>query len=95
MWRNYGATGKDLRESIASRARNLATRKVEIQNDGSTDIEAYLSYRLIPLDKLPSVYPIGIGEVIVYKSHVAERVGPHNSNCVLDNYLGAKQQFIP
>jgi hypothetical protein len=62
--KNYGSTGKELRESIASMARNLATRKVEIQEDGSTDIEAYLSCTLIPLDKLPGVRPIGIGEVI-------------------------------
>ena len=50
---NYGYTGKELRESIASMTRNLATRTLEIQEDGSTSIEAYLSCRLIPLDKLP------------------------------------------
>ena len=61
--KNYSYTGKELRESIASMARNLATRTLEIQEDGSTSIEAYLSCRLIPLDKLPGVRPIGIGEV--------------------------------
>ena len=62
--KNYGYTGKELRESIASMARNLATRTLEIQEDGSTSIEAFLSCRLIPLDKLTGVRPIGIGEVI-------------------------------
>ena len=38
---NYGYTGKELRESIASMTRNLATRTLEIQEDGSTSIEAY------------------------------------------------------
>ena len=60
---NYGLAGKDLRESIAAMARNLSTRKVEI-NNSTTNIEAYLSCRLIPLDKKPGVRPIGVGEVL-------------------------------
>ena len=84
--KNYGSTGKELCESIAFMAGNLATCKVEIQEDGSTDIEAYLSCRLIPLDKLAGVRPIGIGEVIrrivgktiiaTVKSQIVECAGP-------------------
>ena len=84
--KNYGYTGKELRESIVSMARNLATRTLEIQEDGSTSIEAYLSCRLIPLDKLPGVLPIGIGEVIrriigktvvaTLKSQIVQCAGP-------------------
>ena len=54
--KNFGYTGKELRESIASMARNLATCTLEIEEDGSTSIEAHLSCRLILLDKLPGVH---------------------------------------
>jgi hypothetical protein len=84
--KNYGSTAKELRESIASMARNLATRKVEIRKDGSTGTEAYLSCRLIPLDKMPGVRPVGIGEVIrriigktvaaAARSQIVECAGP-------------------
>ena len=52
-------------------ARNLATRTLEIQEDGPTSIEAYLSRRLIPLDKLPAVRPIGIIRRIIGKTVIA------------------------
>ena len=71
---------------MAPMARNLATRTLEIQEDGSTSIEAYLSCRLIPLEKLPGVRPIGIGEVIrriigktviaTVKSQIVQCAGP-------------------
>ena len=62
--RNYGDAGRDLRSSLAEMARTLATQKVTIQPDHSTSLEAFLSCRLIPLDKNPGVRPIGIGEVL-------------------------------
>ena len=54
---NYGLTGKDLCKSIAAMARNLSTGIVKI-NNSTTNIDAYLSCRLIPLDKKPGVSPI-------------------------------------
>ena len=62
--RNYGDAGRDLRTSIALMARNLATQMVDVKPDETTCLEAYLSCRLIPLDKKPRVRPIGIGEVL-------------------------------
>ena len=97
--RNYGSAAKEFRESIASMARNLAIPKVKIQEDLSMDIKAYLSCRLIPLDKLTGVRSIGVGEVI--RSIIAKllplgRPGHgmfdvlvHN-NCVQDNDLSVK-----
>lgn len=58
--RNYGSTEKELRESIAWQE---ILQHVKLK-DGPTDIEAYLSYRLIPLDKLPDVRTTGIGEIL-------------------------------
>ncbi len=62
--RNYGDAGKDLRSSLAIMARHLATKKISVVEKQSTSLEAYLSCRLIPLDKSPGVRPIGIGEVL-------------------------------
>ena len=62
--RNYGAAGKDLRTSLASMARKLATQKLDIQQNQPSSIGAYLSCRLIPLDKNPGIRPIGVGEVL-------------------------------
>ena len=61
--KNYGCAGKDLRDAVATMARHLATRKNNIVN-GKSNLEAYLSCRLIPLDKKPGVRPIGIGETL-------------------------------
>ena len=62
--RNYGDAGSDLRTSIALMARNLATQTVDVKNDETTCLDAYLWCRFIPLDKNPGVRPIGIGEVL-------------------------------
>jgi hypothetical protein len=55
----YGNAGKDLRSTLSSKSKKLATQ-VDIQANQSTSIEAYLSCHLIPLDKNPGVRPIGI-----------------------------------
>ena len=64
--KNYGNAGKDLRTAIAKLAQNLCTREVQvIPGTSTTNIEAYTSCRLIPLNKEPSgIRPIGIGEVL-------------------------------
>ena len=62
--RNFGSAGSELRSSLAMMALNLCTRDVNLDQPHRSSIEAYLSCRLIPLDKSPGVRPIGIGEVI-------------------------------
>ena len=73
--KNFGTAGKELRTAIANFTRSLCT--IEINDDARiSSIEAYVSNRLIPLEKSPSgIRPIGIGEVlrrIVGKAIVAE-----------------------
>ena len=73
--KNYGNVGKDLRKTIARLTKSLCTNEI-IDESRKNSLEAYLSNRLIPLEKAPSgVRPIGIGEVlrrIVGKAIVAE-----------------------
>ena len=57
--KNFKTAGKDLREEIAQMAKNLATQHYDPQL-----LEAYVSSRLIPLDKNPGIRPIGVGEVL-------------------------------
>ena len=51
--------GKDLREQIALFAKKIATESID-----PSCLETYVANRLIPLDKSPSVRPIGIGEIL-------------------------------
>ena len=72
---------KDLREEIATLARKLATEII----DPST-IDSLIACRLIPLNKIPGVRPIGIGEVLrriigkaigwTLKTDIQESAGP-------------------
>ena len=41
----------------------LAIQKVDIESDQTTSLEAFVSCRLIHLDRNPGFRPIGIGEV--------------------------------
>ena len=73
--KNFKTAGKELRTAIAKFTRSLCT--IEINEDARmSSIEAYVSSRLIPLEKSPTgIGPIGIGEVlrrIVGKAIVAE-----------------------
>ena len=74
--KNYGSAGKDLRKAIAKMTQMLCMREVELVNPNTTNIEAYVACRLIPLEKKPSgIRPIGIGEVlrrIIGKAVIAE-----------------------
>jgi len=65
--RNFGIASEEFRSEFANAIKKLCTEKVEVtmQNGYATsDIEAFLSCRLIPLDKCPGLRPIGIGEVL-------------------------------
>ena len=55
----YKVENKELRTQIAILARKLATETLDLLT-----LEAYVSCRLIPLDKNPGVRPIGVGEVL-------------------------------
>ena len=57
--RGYGDTGSDLRTAIAAVTRSLCTQTV---NDDS--IGPLMASRLIPLNKMPGLRPIGVGEVL-------------------------------
>ena len=48
--RNYGDAGKDLRSSLATMARTLATQKVDVQPNQPTSLKVFFSDHLIPLD---------------------------------------------
>ena len=56
---SFGTANSDLREAFANVVKKLCTDLIEIQT-----IEAFLSYRLIPLDKNCCLRPIGVGEVL-------------------------------
>ena len=56
---NFGTSGSDLRKAFANVVQKLCTDLVETHT-----IEAFLSCRLIPLDKNPGFRPIGVGEVL-------------------------------
>ena len=72
---------KELREQLARLARLLASEIVDPYN-----VEALVAYRFIPLNKLPGVRPIGVGEVVrrligkcigwVVKKDIQEAAGP-------------------
>ena len=57
--KNFSKAGKNLREEIALLARNLASKHYHPEL-----LDAYVSSRLIPLDKDPGLRPIGVGEVL-------------------------------
>ena len=57
--KSFCAVGKELREQIATFAKNLATKLYDHKF-----LESYVASRLIPLDKNPGIRPIGVGEVL-------------------------------
>ena len=74
-------------------ARNLATQMVDVKPDETTCLEAYLSCRLIPLDKKPGVRPVGIGEVLrwIIVKAIIFIIKPHIIDSAGDLQLGAGQ----
>ena len=86
--RSFGISSDELRVELANVIRSLCMEKVDISIENlnpTSCIEAFLSCRLIPLDKCPGLRPIGIGEVLrriagkvlmsVIKEDVQESVG--------------------
>ena len=57
--RKYKVENRELRTQIAILARKLATETLD-----PLTLEAYVSCRLIPVDKNPGVRPIGVGEIL-------------------------------
>ena len=64
--RNFGNASEELRSEFAKTIKILCTEKVEHistpSNTVTSNIEALLACRLIPLDKCPGLRPIGVGE---------------------------------
>ena len=94
MSRNFGDAGKDLCSSLATIARRLATKKISVLHNRQTSLEAYLSCRLIPLDKNPGVRPIGIGEVLrrIIGKSIIYTIKPQIMDSAVDLQLCAGQQ---
>ena len=55
----YGESGNDLRKALAN-----VIKKICIKDISDNSLEAFLACRLIPLDKMPGLRPIGVGEVL-------------------------------
>ena len=64
-WRKV-LTSKQFGDSSTDLCKTLANviKKLCIEKDPSNTLEAFLSCRLIPLDKNPVLRPIGVGEVL-------------------------------
>ena len=64
-WRRI-LTSKQFGDSSTDLCKTLANviKKLCIEKDFSNTLEAFLSCRLIPLDKNPGLRPIGVGEVL-------------------------------
>ena len=68
-----GSLCKSLREEIATFTMNIATK-----SNHPDLLQAYVSSRLIPLDKNPGVRPIGVGEVL--RQIVGKTISHHCQN---------------
>lgn len=64
--KNFRNAGQNLRCASAIFAQKLSTVETEVkaENRRYTNLEAYITCQLIPLDKNPGVRPIGIGKVL-------------------------------
>ena len=56
---NHKKENKDLRYQIAILSRKLASENID-----PNSLEAYITWRMTPLDKNPCVRPIGVSEVL-------------------------------
>ena len=72
--RSFGLPSDELRGEIAQMIKQLCIEKIDLINKNdcvSSNLEALLACRLIPLDKCPGLRPIGVGEVL---RHIAGKV---------------------
>ena len=58
--REFGTSSTDLRKTFAQLIKRLCIEELET----TTSLEAFTTYRLIPLHKKPGLRPIGVGEVL-------------------------------
>ena len=69
-WRNilasrrFGICAEELRTELASATRQMCIEKVELVESPTSSLEDFLACRLIPLDKITGLRPIGVGEVL-------------------------------
>ena len=56
---NFGNANVDLRKAIANFIKKICTEKVS-----AVSIEVFVACRLIPLDKNPCLWPIGVGKIL-------------------------------
>ena len=63
--KSYGKINTDLRRAFANVITKICTEKRSVDTiKDETPLEAFLTCRLIPLDKNPGLRPIGVGEVL-------------------------------
>ena len=58
---SFGTASSDLRKSVADFIKKLCSKRINSENKL---LEAFIAYRLIPLNKNPGLRPIGVGEVL-------------------------------
>lgn len=62
--RTMGTSSTDLCTAIAEMTKKLCTISIAEMDQNNSSIEALIACRLIPIDKVPGLRPIGIGEVL-------------------------------
>ena len=81
--KNFQTVGKTLREEIADLTKNLLIKVYH-----PSLIEAFVSSRLIPLDKNPGIRPIGVGEVL---RRIIGRIITRETSDIIKEAAGALQ----
>ena len=65
MFKSYGAIITSLRRVFANVIKKIYTKKLPVERTkDETQLEAFLTCRLIPLCKISGLRPIGVGNVL-------------------------------